>query len=192
MTDALSRCAWVPDDPLYQAYHDTEWGVPRHEPRALFESLSLEGAQAGLAWITILRKREAYREAFVGFAPEQIARFSEENILRLLANPGIVRHRGKIEATIGNARAWLALQARGIIPSVWLWSFSIAGQDPMVQAEKMSRSLRSAGFRFVGPTTCHAFMQAVGMINDHAPTCFRHREIAEFPSFPLHLTNIET
>ncbi|WP_417066756.1 DNA-3-methyladenine glycosylase I [Niveibacterium terrae] len=177
-SDSRCRCRWVGDDPLYQAYHDLEWGVPVHEARALFENLCLEASQAGLAWITILRKREAYREAFAGFDAERIARFTSDDVARLLANPGIVRHRGKIEATIGNARAWLALQQKGSDASGWLWSFA-SPQDEPDAAERMSRALRRQGFRFLGPTSCLAFMQAVGMRNDHDPTCFRFREIAE-------------
>lgn len=176
--DSRCRCHWVGADPLYLTYHDREWGVPVHEPRALFESLCLEASQAGLAWITILRKRAAYREAFAGFDAEKIARFSTDDVARLLANPGIVRHRGKIEATIGNARAWLALQHRGVDVADWLWGFSSPQESPD-DAERMSRALRREGFRFLGPTSCLAFMQAVGMRNDHDPTCFRFREIAE-------------
>lgn len=172
------RCHWVGHDPLYLAYHDSEWGVPQRDPLALFECLNLEAAQAGLAWITILRKREAYRDAFAGFDPGLIARFTADDVARLLENPAIVRHRGKIEATIGNARAWLALQQRGIAPSDWLWGFA-GSSEGAVSAELMSRALRREGFRFLGPTTCLAFMQAVGMRNDHDPTCFRFHEIAE-------------
>jgi DNA-3-methyladenine glycosylase I len=176
--DTRCRCHWVGADPLYQAYHDKEWGVPLREAHALFECLCLEAAQAGLAWITILRKREAYREAFAGFDAEKIARLTPDDVARLLENPGIVRHRGKIEATIGNARAWLALQQRGIDASDWLWRLASPSDGPDA-AERMSRALRREGFRFLGPTSCHAFMQAVGMRNDHDPTCFRFREIAE-------------
>ncbi|MCX9156583.1 DNA-3-methyladenine glycosylase I [Niveibacterium sp. 24ML] len=188
MPDTQVRCSWVTADPLYIAYHDTEWGVPQHDPHALFECLTLEGAQAGLSWLTILRKREGYRRAFAGFDPEIVARFTDQDLDRLLGDPGIVRHRGKIEATIGNARAWLALIEQGIDPARWLWSFAsdAAGQRPADAAvqstspasDRMSKALRKAGFRFVGSTTCYAFMQATGMVNDHHPACFRHAGLA--------------
>lgn len=184
MPDARVRCGWVTTDPLYIAYHDNEWGVPQHDPRALFECLTLEGAQAGLSWLTILRKREGYRHAFAGFDPAQVARFTEDDVARLLAEPGIVRHRGKIEATIGNARAWLALIERGVDPAQWLWSFAPQSLPPhpadapfqstSPASDEMSKALRKVGFRFVGSTICYAFMQATGMVDDHHPTCFRH------------------
>jgi len=189
VSEAPGRCTWVTADPLYLAYHDTEWGVPLADANALFECLTLEGAQAGLSWLTILRKREGYRRAFAGFDPAKIAAFNDEDILRLLADPGIVRHRGKIEATIGNARAWLALQESGIDPVKWLWSFvdgrpqsAATGAPPQSSnpaSDQMSRALRKAGFRFVGSTTCYAFMQAVGMVNDHSEGCFRRNEVAQ-------------
>jgi len=189
VSEAPGRCTWVTADPLYLAYHDTEWGVPLADANALFECLTLEGAQAGLSWLTILRKREGYRRAFAGFDPAKIAAFNDEDILRLLADPGIVRHRGKIEATIGNARAWLALQESGIDPVKWLWSFvdgrpqsAATGAPPQSTSpasDQMSRALRKAGFRFVGSTTCYAFMQAVGMVNDHSEGCFRRNEVAQ-------------
>ncbi|WP_172199322.1 DNA-3-methyladenine glycosylase I [Niveibacterium sp. COAC-50] len=189
MCDAPARCTWVTSDPLYLDYHDTEWGVPLADANALFECLTLEGAQAGLSWLTILRKREGYRRAFAGFDPAKVARFSDDDVTRLLADPGIVRHRGKIEATIGNARAWLALQNGGADPVKWLWSFvdgrpqspapGAAPQATNEVSDQMSRALRKAGFRFVGSTTCYAFMQAVGMVNDHAEGCFRRNEVAQ-------------
>lgn len=189
MCDARTRCTWVTADPLYLDYHDTEWGVPLTEANALFECLTLEGAQAGLSWLTILRKREGYRRAFAGFNPAKIAAFSDEDVARLLADPGIVRHRGKIEATIGNARAWLALQESDIDPVKWLWSFvdgrpqsAAPGSPPQSTnpaSDQMSRALRKAGFRFVGSATCYAFMQAVGMVNDHSEGCFRRNEVAQ-------------
>jgi DNA-3-methyladenine glycosylase I len=179
----MIRCAWVPaDDPLYIAYHDEEWGVPVRDERVLFELLNLEGAQAGLSWSTILRKREGYREAFAGWDVEAIARFGERDVERLLGDAGIVRHRGKIESAIGNARATLALD----VPlSELLWSF--VGGEPKVNAWKqlgeipsetdeskaMSKELKRRGFRFLGPTTCYAFMQSAGLVDDHTVDCFR-------------------
>jgi len=185
-----TRCAWVSDDPLYRAYHDTEWGVPVRDGRALFESLILDGAQAGLSWITVLRKRERYREVFDGFDPERIACYDEVKIAALLADPGIIRNRAKVAAAIGNARAWLALQEAGIDPAAWLWSF-VGGQPihnaraslaevpaTSLASDAMSKALKARGFKFVGSTICYAFMQAVGMVNDHTVDCFRHRELA--------------
>lgn len=181
------RCEWVGGDPLYLRYHDEEWGVPVRDDRRLFESLLLEGAQAGLSWITILRKREGYRRAFAGFDPEAVAAFGPGDVERLVADPGIVRHRQKIQAFIDNARAYLALTEPF---GTWLWSFvdgeprqghreSLAHLPSQTEASRaMSRSLKRRGFRFVGPTTCYAFMQAVGMVNDHVVTCFRHAPLA--------------
>ena len=180
-----TRCGWVNDDPLYIAYHDEEWGVPVRDDRMLFEMLILEGAQAGLSWYTILKKREAYRRAFDGFDPERIARYEEEKIASLLEDPGIVRNRLKVHAAVGNARAWLDLRTSGTGLSDFLWE--LAGGAPVVNAwrrlddvpastpvsEAMSKALRHRGFRFVGPTICYAFMQAVGMVNDHVVPCFR-------------------
>ena len=180
----MIRCGWVPDgDPLYLAYHDEEWGVPSHDDRHLFELLTLEGAQAGLSWATILRKREGYRRAFAGFDPEVVARFTDRDVERLLADPGIVRHRGKIESTVSNARRVLEVAAELGSLDAYLWSFvdgaSIdrrAGDWRELPAETeesraMSRDLKRRGFRFVGPTTCYAMMQAVGMVNDHLAGC---------------------
>ncbi|MCX7888901.1 MAG: DNA-3-methyladenine glycosylase I [Rhodobacteraceae bacterium] len=183
------RCAWCGSDPLYVAYHDGEWGVPERDPRALWEKLVLDGFQAGLAWITILRKREAFRAAFAGFRPEVIAGWGEAEVARLLADPGIVRHRGKIEATIGNARAFLALEARGgFAPFLWRHvggrpvqnRFRSAADVPAATplSARLSRELQAAGFRFVGPTIVYAFMQAVGMVNDHLVTCPAHERVA--------------
>ena len=179
----MNRCAWVPlDDPLYVAYHDEEWGVPVRDDRTLFELLNLEGAQAGLSWSTILRKREGYRAAFAGWDIEAVAGFGERDVARLLADTGIVRHRGKIEATVGNARAVLELD----VPlSELLWSFvdgetrvndwRTVAEIPAQTAEStaMSKELKRRGFRFTGPTTCYAFMQAAGLVDDHVRDCFR-------------------
>jgi len=179
----VERCAWVPlDDPLYLAYHDEEWGVAVRDDRTLFELLNLEGAQAGLSWSTILRKRDGYRIAFAGWDIEAIARFGERDVERLLSDAGIVRHRGKIESVIGNARATLALD--GPLTEL-LWSFvggettvnewrtvaEVPAQTP--ESTAMSKELKRRGFRFTGPTTCYAFMQAAGLVNDHVLDCFR-------------------
>jgi DNA-3-methyladenine glycosylase I len=186
--DGRRRCAWVSADPLYLAYHDEEWGVPVHDGRKLFEMLTLEGAQAGLSWITILKRREGYRKAFAGFAPEKVARFTPARIEKLLADPGIIRNRAKVESTVGNARAFLALEEQEGGADRLLWSFvggrpkqnrwSQPGEVPAETAESqaMSQELKRRGFRFVGPTVCYAFMQAVGMVDDHATYCFRYRE----------------
>jgi DNA-3-methyladenine glycosylase I len=176
------RCDWAGTDPLYVAYHDREWGTPIRDPHRLFELLCLEGAQAGLAWITILRKRDGYRAAFHGFDAERMAAFTDADRARLLADAGIVRNRAKIEAFIGNARAFLATDDF----SALLWSF-VDGEPVLnkwetldqVPAETaaslaMSRELRGRGFRFVGPTICYAFMQSAGLVDDHLVTCFRH------------------
>ena len=165
------RCAWA-KNPLAIAYHDQEWGVPVREDRKLFECLVLEGAQAGLSWDTILAKRENYRKAFHGFDFEKVARYGAREQRRLLADAGIVRHAGKIDATISNARAVLEVRKEFGSFSKYLWSF--AGKD----AQALSKDLKKRGFRFVGPTIVHAFMQAVGMVNDHDKRCFRRREIA--------------
>jgi len=182
----VTRCAWVPEgDPLYVAYHDEEWGVPSHNERHLFELLVLEGAQAGLSWSTILRKREGYRRAFAGFDAERVAGFDERDVERLLADASIVRNRAKIESAIGNARATLELGGL----DAHLWSF--VGGQPIVnswralaeipaetaESQTMSKDLKRRGFRFVGPTICYAFMQATGMVNDHVVSCFRYDEL---------------
>ena len=184
------RCAWCGTDPLYTAYHDLEWGVPNHDDRHLFEMLVLEGAQAGLSWITILRKRENYRRAFDDFDADMVARYTAADVERLMADAGIVRNRLKSESAIANARATLEAQARFGSLDALLWKFvdgvprdgarRTLADVPAETAESkaMSRELKRLGFRFVGPTVCYAFMQAVGMVNDHVADCFRHREIA--------------
>jgi DNA-3-methyladenine glycosylase I len=190
----LLRCAWCGTDPLYVAYHDHEWGRPNRDERHLFEMLTLEGAQAGLAWITILRKREGYRRAFLGFDPEAIARFDEGRVAELLQDPGIVRNRLKVESTISNARALLALYERGETLSDLLWG--LADGEPRqnawgslsevpartTESDRMSRELKRRGFRFVGSTICYSLMQAVGMVNDHTLDCFRYRELVKGPN----------
>jgi DNA-3-methyladenine glycosylase I len=182
--DGRRRCAWCGSDPLYVAYHDDEWGVPSRDERHLFEMLCLEGAQAGLSWITILRKREGYRRAFDGFDPERIARYTPRRVERLLADAGIVRNRLKVEAFVQNARALLDLRESGIDFAEQLWQFAprsprrrprtladIPASTPASDA--MSADLRRRGFRFVGTTICYAFMQAVGIVDDHLARCFR-------------------
>lgn len=184
------RCAWVnTPDPIYAEYHDTEWGVPEYDSRALWEKLMLDGFQAGLAWITILRKRETMREAFDGFRPEIIARYSDADRERLLANPGIIRSRSKIDAAIGNAQAYLDMAEAGIDFSEHLWSFvdgkpvqnrfaSLADIPTKTPAsEALSKDLKKRGFKFVGPVIVYAFMQAVGMVNDHEFSCHRYDKV---------------
>ncbi|MGJ3265479.1 MAG: DNA-3-methyladenine glycosylase I [Salinarimonas sp.] len=187
--DGRDRCWWPGTDPLYVDYHDTEWGVPEYDDRALFEKLILDGFQAGLAWITILRKRPRFRETFDGFAPDAIARWDEAKIAALMADAGIVRNRAKIEATIRGARSWLAIQERGSF-SAFLWDFvdgrpvqpnlrtraEAPTQTPA--AERMSKALKAEGFGFCGPTIVYAFMQATGMTNDHLVGCCRHAACA--------------
>jgi DNA-3-methyladenine glycosylase I len=184
-----TRCAWGGQDPLYQAYHDEEWGVPVHDDRLLFEVLVLEGAQAGLSWLTILRKREGYREAFAGFHPEVVAAFGPADVERLVADPRIVRNRLKIQSAIDNARAFLRVQEEfgsfaayvwglvdgEIIQNEWRTMAEIPAKTP--EAERMSADLKKRGFRFVGPTICYAHMQATGMVNDHTVDCFRYPEL---------------
>jgi DNA-3-methyladenine glycosylase I len=186
MTDNRRRCAWADYDPLMLAYHDEEWGVPQHDPRMLWEMLMLEGFQAGLAWITVLRKREAFRKAFAGFDPKKVARFKERDIARLLANPAIIRARAKIEATIGGARIFCEMEDRGESFSEFCWSFTGGrvvksdGKRRIVTSplsEQISKELKRRGFKFVGPTIVYAWMQAVGIANDHSPTCFRRKEV---------------
>ncbi len=184
------NCPWCGTDPLYVAYHDEEWGVPCHDDRRLFEFLILEGAQAGLSWITILRKRENYRRAFDDFDPEKIARYGEADVVRLLADAGIVRNRLKIASVITNARALLALYDTGTTFDDLLWSF-VDGQPVINQframsevpaatpaSQAMSKELLRRGFKFVGPTICYAKMQSMGMVNDHLVTCPRHAELS--------------
>jgi DNA-3-methyladenine glycosylase I len=183
------RCGWCGTDPLYVEYHDTEWGVPEYDPRALWEKLVLDGFQAGLSWITILRKRDNFRAAFAGFEPAVIAGWGEAEELRLLADPGIVRSRAKIEAAIGNARAWLAIEAgEGFAPFLWNFvggaprqnRFAALSEVPAATPESvaMSQALKKAGFKFCGPTIVYAFMQATGLVNDHLTGCPRHRDLA--------------
>lgn len=189
-TGGRIRCGWVPaDDPLYVRYHDREWGVPVREDRELFQHLLLDGAQAGLSWITILRKREGYRRAFDDFDPDRIARYGEADVQRLLEDAGIVRNRQKINAFITNARAFLEFREEGRSFGDFLWGF--VGGDTIQnrwessdrfptttpESEAMSGGLKERGFKFVGPTICYAFMQAVGMVNDHTTDCFRHTEL---------------
>jgi DNA-3-methyladenine glycosylase I len=184
--DGRERCEWSTSDPLYIEYHDTEWGVPERDPVRLFELLILEGAQAGLSWSTILNKREGYRRVFAGFDPAAVAAFSEDDVERALADPGIVRNRAKVTATVGNARAWVELDD----PVELLWSF--VGGHPIQNhwtalsqlpastpdSEAMSKELKRRGFRFVGPTICYALMQSCGLVNDHVTSCFRYAEVA--------------
>ena len=186
---AITRCQWCGSDPLYQAYHDKEWGVPQRQDRKLFEMLILEGAQAGLSWITILKKRQNYRRAFDRFDPAAIAGYTRRDVKRLLADPGIVRNRLKVEATIHNARAYLELRQQQGKLSDFLWQFvdgtprtnrwkthdDIPVTTP--ESDAMSKALKQRGFKFIGSTTCYAFMQAVGMVNDHTTDCFRYNEI---------------
>jgi len=181
-----ARCEWAPEgDPAYLAYHDEEWGVPVHDDRRLFEMLTLEGAQAGLSWATILHKRDGYREAFAGFDPAKVARFNPRKVERLLQDPSIVRNRLKVESTVANARATIVVQEEVGSLDAYLWSF--VGGAPIVNRWRrlseipsqsdlsgaMSKDLKKRGFRFVGPTVCYAFMQATGMMNDHVVSCFR-------------------
>jgi DNA-3-methyladenine glycosylase I len=188
MPDAR-RCPWCGTDPLYVAYHDREWGVPCHDPRALWEALVLESFQSGLSWITILRRREGFRAAFHGFVPEVIASWGEAEVAALLQDARIIRHRGKIEATIAAARAYQRIEA-GIGFAPFIWSF-VGGQvvqnrlttmsDAQAQTPQsaaLAKALKSEGFKFLGTTTTYAFMQAVGMVNDHLTTCPRHAELA--------------
>lgn len=180
------RCGWAGNDPLMQAYHDHEWGVPERDPRALWEKLMLDGFQAGLAWITVLRKREAFRDAFQGFDPVKVARFGEPDIQRLLDNPGIIRSRAKIEATIGGARLYCGMAERGEDFSAFCWSFTegrvLKGDGRTWLAttplsERISKEMKRRGFKFVGPTIVYAWMQAVGIVNDHAEDCFRREQV---------------
>ena len=181
----IQRCSWAGSDPVYIEYHDKEWGVPQFDSRSLWEMLMLEGFQAGLSWITILRKREAFRKAFKKFDPRKVARFDESDIQRLLEDASIVRSRAKIEATIQGARIYLAMQGSGEDFSAFAWGF--AGGKPIQNtgpvpvttplAEEISKALKKRGFKFVGPTIVYAWMQAVGMVNDHAPDCFRRKAV---------------
>jgi DNA-3-methyladenine glycosylase I len=189
-SDTRVRCTWVGNDALYQRYHDEEWGVPLKADRAIFEKLVLEGFQAGLSWITILRKRENFRRAFDEFDPQRIAKYEEKDVARLMADEGIVRNRAKVEATIDNSKAYLKLRER---TSLKKFMQDFLGKDGPVQnraratsdipaqtelSKRISKALKAEGFRFVGPTTVYAFMQSAGMVNDHLVTCFRHAECA--------------
>ena len=186
---AASRCAWCGTDPLYVAYHDTEWGVPLHDDHRLFEFLILDGAQAGLSWITILRKRENYRRAFHDFDAERIAKYGARDVTRLLADPGIVRNRLKINSAIRNARAYLRLREAhgGLDRFLWRFVEGVPKQNAWktlrdlpartAESDAMSEALKEAGFNFVGSTICYAFMQAAGFVNDHLTGCFRHAEV---------------
>ncbi len=182
----MKRCAWAGETPIMQAYHDEEWGVPERDSRALWEKLTLDGFQAGLAWITVLRKREAFREAFAGFDPARVARFRERDILRLLGNAGIIRSRAKIEASIGGARIYCEMADRGEDFSAFVWSFTdgrvLKGDGRTFPtktdlSEEISKELKRRGFKFVGPTIVYAWMQAVGIVNDHAAGCFRRAAV---------------
>lgn len=186
--DGLKRCHWPGMDPLYLQYHDTEWGVPELDDRALFEKLILDGFQAGLSWITILRKRENFRKAFDGFDPEKIVRYTPARVEKLLQNEGIIRHRGKIEGAIKSARVYLDIQAEQGF-AAYLWDFTDGrvinrkprrSQDIPTENEisqKIAKDLKKRGFTFCGPTIVYAFMQAVGMVNDHRVECYRHEEV---------------
>lgn len=181
-TQTEHRCSWAEGDALMRAYHDTEWGVPQHDSRMLWEMLMLEGFQAGLAWIIILRKREAFRAALAGFDPEKVARFGEEDVARLMADPGIVRAQAKIRATIAGARIYCEMAERGESFADYCWSFTDGkvirnpGKEWIAHSplsERISKDMKKRGFKFVGPTIVYAWMQAVGIINDHAADCFR-------------------
>jgi DNA-3-methyladenine glycosylase I len=188
--DGLVRCEWSLGHPLETAYHDEEWGVPQRDPRALFELLTLEGAQAGLSWLTILKRRETYRAAFANFDIEAVAAFEDADQQRLLADPGIIRNRAKVAATVQNARAVLAMRESGIEFPAFLWSFTggetldaarksmadVPAQTP--ESRAMSNALKQHGFAFVGPTICYALMQAAGMVNDHTIDCFRWAQLS--------------
>lgn len=189
----MSRCVWAGNDPLYCAYHDREWGVPQHDDRALFEFLVLEGAQAGLSWITILKKRENYRKAFDGFDATRIARYDAVKIESLLSDPGIVRNRLKIESAVVNAQRFLEVQDEFGSFDAFIWGF-VEGRPQQNRWRKhaeipassqvsdaMSRALKRRGFKFVGSTICYAYMQATGMVNDHVMDCFRYKELAYEP-----------
>lgn len=182
----MQRCGWVSQDPIYLAYHDTEWGVPITDGRALFEMLCLEGQMAGLSWLTVLKKRENYRNAFHQFDPQAVALMNEDDIERLMQDSGIIRHRGKINAIIANARALLTMEAQGEVFSAFIWGF--VDNQPQIQryddhraapsfspvSDNLSKQLKKRGFKFVGTTTCYSFMQACGLINDHTTGCFCH------------------
>jgi DNA-3-methyladenine glycosylase I len=184
-----TRCAWAGDDALYQSYHDEEWGVPLHDDQKLFEFLILEGAQAGLSWITILKKRENYRAAFDDFDPQIVAKYDEAKIKELLSNPGIVRNKLKVRSAVSNAQLFLDIQREFGSFDAYIWGFT-GGKTKINQwkslselptktpeAEAMSKDLKTSGFKFIGPTICYAFMQTIGMVNDHTVDCFRYKEV---------------
>jgi DNA-3-methyladenine glycosylase I len=187
---AVTRCEWAGSDDRMVAYHDGEWGIPAHDDRFLFEHLTLEGAQSGLSWMTIFRKREGYRRAFADFDPAVVARFSAKDVERLLADPGIIRNRAKVESTVANAQAVLAVQEEHGSLDAYLWGLvggttlvnrwkvmsDIPAESP--ESRAFAKELKRRGFRFLGPTTCYAFMQSVGMVNDHTVDCFRYAELA--------------
>ena len=186
MTRIVERCSWAESDALMRAYHDEEWGVPQHDPRTLWEMLMLEGFQAGLAWITVLRKRDAFRDAFAHFDPQAVARFGTADIERLMADAGIIRARAKIDATIQGARIYCEMEQAGEGFDQYCWSFTsgkvIEGDGRSVLAstplsEAVSKSMKRRGFKFVGPTIVHAWMQAVGIVNDHSSRCFRRSQV---------------
>lgn len=184
----MQRCGWVTQDPIYLAYHDNEWGMPETDRQKLFEMICLEGQQAGLSWITVLKKRENYRQAFHHFDPETVAQMTPDDIERLLQDPGIIRHRGKVTAIIGNARALLAMEQNGEDFVQFVWSFvdgqpiinhaASLGEVPVTTpaSDALSKALKKRGFKFVGSTICYSFMQACGLVNDHLTTCFCHPE----------------
>jgi DNA-3-methyladenine glycosylase I len=187
-TDGKPRCGWATADALYEKYHDTEWGRPLKDDRALFELLTLEGCQAGLSWITVLRKREHYRKVYDGFDARKIARYTPAKLKKLLEDPGIIRHKGKIDASVSNAKAYLAIVEREGSFAKFVWSFvggkpkknhpkslkDVPAQSP--ESDAMSKALKKAGFKFVGSTICYAFMQASGMVDDHIVGCIRHKD----------------
>jgi DNA-3-methyladenine glycosylase I len=189
--DGLERCPWCGSDPLYMEYHDTEWGVPERDDRALFEKLLLDGFQAGLSWITILRKRDNFRRAFDGFAPEKIARYNKRKLASLMKDAGIIRNRMKIDGSVASARAYLEIMEKGPGFSKYLWEFvdgePIVNQRKTIRqipaesdvSRKISKDLKARGFKFCGPTIVYAFMQAVGMVNDHLVTCHRYRTLTK-------------
>jgi len=186
MAGAKKRCAWAESDPLMMQYHDEEWGVPQFDSRELWEILMLEGFQAGLSWITVLRKREAFRKAFRGFDPKKVARFGEKDVTRMLEDPGIIRSRAKMEATIGGAQAFLQMEKQGQSFADWVWK--MAGGQPIQNtgplratsplAETFSKELKKKGFKFVGPVIVYAWMQAAGIVNDHGEECWRRKIVA--------------
>jgi len=186
------RCSWCGSDPIYDNYHDAEWGVPVHDDQMLFEFLILEGAQAGLSWMTVLRKREGYREAFDGFDPRKVAKYDDRKVQELILNPGIIRNRLKIQSSIKNASAFMDVQDEFGSFDHYIWRF-VEGKPiqnnwqtveeipaKTAEAEILSRDLKNRGFSFVGPTICYAHMQATGMVNDHLVSCFRHKELVDY------------